>query len=152
MAKTTRKPVTTGEKMTDGSLYAGLTDDGKYRVFAMPTDLSTTITFNNAAKAVKKLNADRALGHADWQIPTREQLKVLIENKDKGALKGTFSKAAGSGPDYSEWYWSSTEYRDDAVFVRSVRPSAGNASWGYKVRLRLNCRPVRLVAAASPSL
>ena len=30
------------------------------------------MTFNDAAKAVQQLNADKALGHDDWHIPIQE--------------------------------------------------------------------------------
>lgn len=136
-----------GTKVADGSIYAGLTENGKYRIFAMASDLSTTMTFNNAAKAVKALNADKALGYDDWQIPTREQLKVLSKNKDEGALKGTFTTQAGRGSDYPDWYWSSTEGRGHADYVYNVRLSDGVDNWTHKDFSRLSCRPVRLVAS-----
>src|SRR5438552_2552949 len=36
-----------GAKMADGSVFAGLTADGKQQIYAMPADLSMTRTFNN---------------------------------------------------------------------------------------------------------
>src|ERR1700674_1093403 len=83
-----------GAKMPDGSLFAGLTTDGKQQIYAMPTDLDVTMTFNDAAKRVEKLNADKFLGHDDWQIPSLDNLRVFYKNQNEGALKGTFTKDA----------------------------------------------------------
>ena len=104
---------TAGTDMEDGSVFAGVTKDGK-KIFAMPVDLGFTATFNDAAKAVKMLNEKKALGHDDWQIPDLETLKTLQRNQNQGSLKGSFNTTnKGSGSDYPDWYWSSTEYRDD---------------------------------------
>jgi len=103
--------------------------DGKQQIFAMPTDLSVTQTFNDGAKSVKKLNVDKSLGHDDWQIPSLENLRVLQKNQDAGALKGTFTKEAGKGSDYAVRYWSSTEDSDDSSSVHLVRFPDGVNDW-----------------------
>ena len=118
----------------------------------MPTDLDVTMTFNDAAKAVKKLNSNKALGHDDWQIPLLENVRVLYKNQNEGALKGTFKTAASSGFDSPDWYWSSTEGRGHSSGVHIFRFSDGCEGWSPKDDCRLSCRPVRLVAASSPSL
>jgi hypothetical protein len=140
-----------GAKMVDGSVFAGMTADGKQQIYAMPDDLDVTMTFNDAAKAVKKLNSQKALGHDDWQIPGKENLLILQKNQNEGTLKGTFKTAAASGSDYPDWYWSSTEHRDDPSGVWAVRFSDGYGGWDPKDNLRLSCRPVRLVAASAPA-
>jgi hypothetical protein len=137
-----------GQQTADG-VYAGLTADGKQQIFAMPTDLGVTMTFNDAAKAVKKLNSNKALGHDDWQITALENVRVLQKNQNEGALKGTFKTAASSGSDFPVWYWSSTELRGTSSYVRDVRFSDGDEGWDLKGGYRLSCRPVRLVAAPS---
>lgn len=139
-----------GAKMADGSIYAGLTADGKAQIFAMPTDLELMMTFNDAVKAVQKLNTQKALGHDDWQIPRVENLRVLYENQDKGALKGTFDDAAVRGSGYSGRYWSSTEDRDDSSWVYVVGFWGGSENWYLKDYVRFACRPVRLVEVPVP--
>lgn len=138
-----------GSKMADGSIFAGLTADGMQQIYAMPTDLDVTMTFNDAAKAVKKLNSNKALGYDDWQIPALENVRVLQKNQNEGALKGTFKTASSSGSVCPDWYWSSTEDRGYSSDVHYVRSSYGYESWTPKGNLRLSCRPVRLVAAPS---
>jgi hypothetical protein len=71
-----------GQQTADG-VYAGLTSDGAQQIFTMPKDLDVTMTFNDAAKAVEKLNTDKALGHSDWQIPSLENLHILQKNQKK---------------------------------------------------------------------
>jgi Protein of unknown function (DUF1566) len=133
-----------GTRMEDGSVYAGLTADGKL-ILAMPADLPVTLTFNDAAKAVKKLNADNALGHDDWQIPVLENLCVMQKNRDEGKLKGSFKTASSSGSTSPDWYWSRTPGRDYPTLVDGVRFSDGYEVWAHKDFGRLSCRPVRLV-------
>jgi hypothetical protein len=136
-----------GQKMADGSVFAGLTADGKQQIYAMPTDLKITMTFNDAAKRVKQLNADKALGHYDWQIPSVDVLHTLQKNQNEGALKGTFAtEDYGSG--FSDWYWSSAEGRGFSSSAPNVRFSNGSEyDWDHEDDFRLSCRPVRLVPA-----
>lgn len=142
---------TAGTDMEDGSVFAGMTKEGKL-IYALPKDLGFTATFNDAAKAVKKLNEKKALGHDDWQIPDLDTLKVLQRNQNQGSLKGTFNTSdKGSRSDCPHWYWSSTQNPDCSSYVSDVRFSDGNHIWLHKDYNRLSCRPVRLVASA-PSL
>jgi len=135
-----------GAKMTDGSIFAGFTADGKQKIYATPSDLDMTMNFNDAAKAVGKLNAGKTLGHDDWQMPSLGTLRVLKNNYNGGKLKGTFITAnKSSGIDCPDWYWSSTPYRDSPTFVDIFRFSDSNVSWDYKDYFRMSCRPVRLV-------
>ena len=141
-----------GQQTADG-VYAGLTPDGKQQIYAMPKDLNMTMTFNDAAEAVKKLNADKALGHNDWQIPALENLCVLQKNQNEGSLKGTFNTTnKGSGHDFPGWYWSSSPNRDYPTDVGNVRFSDGNEDWNFRDYGRLSCRPVRLSPVSAPSL
>lgn len=144
-----------GFKMADGSVFAGRTADGKQRIYAMPNDLDVCMTFNDAAKAVTTLNNDKALGHDDWQIPSKKNLLSLQKKQNEGALKGTFNtpkEVGDSCPGLScpDEYWSSTK---DRVFppsgVWSVRFSDSNLDWHIKDNFRLSCRPVRLVAVST---
>jgi hypothetical protein len=135
----------TGARMEDGSVYAGLTVDGKQQIYAMPTDLDVTMTFNDAAERVRQLNADKALGHDDWQIGSLEVTRVLEKNQNAGALKGNFKTASSSGAGCPDWYWSSTEHRGDSSCVHGVYFSDDLETWFHKDNGRLSCRPVRLV-------
>jgi hypothetical protein len=143
-------------QLTKDGVYAGLTADGKQQIYAMPKDLDVTKTFNDAAKAVEELNTANAFGHNDWQIGSLDVMRVLQKNQNEGKLAGTFKTASSSGSDCPGWYWSSTPHRaPNRAYpdgVDDVHFSNGDEYWGYKVFSRLNCRPVRLLPVAAPSL
>jgi len=61
-----------GDLAPDGTIFVGAPPDARARTFALPADLAVAMTFNDAAKAVQQLNADKALGHDDWHIPIQE--------------------------------------------------------------------------------
>src|SRR5258708_1302015 len=97
-----RKP---GDEMRDGTIYAGISPDTGKAMYTKPYDEQLTFTFNEAGKY-----ADTTLdayGHHDWRVPTKGELNVLRENRNEGALKGTFN-VTGSYP--AGWYWSSSQY------------------------------------------
>jgi hypothetical protein len=108
----TREP---GDRMPDGTIFAGLSPETGKQMFAMPADAGVTMTFNEAAKYAKKLNAEKTFGHDDWRVPTKAELNVLFENRDKGVLKGTFN-LAGSNP--SGWYWADAPYIDIGAYCQ----------------------------------
>jgi len=146
-----KKALEIGARMADGSIFAGLTADGKQQIYAMPNDLIVCVTFNDAAKVVRKLNEKNTLGHDDWQIPSSDSLHILYKNQNEGALKGTFNTSAdlGSGFVFPQCYWSSTKCPDNPSFVEDVRFSGGGGAWDRKDDVRLSCRPVRLVEASA---
>jgi hypothetical protein len=115
-----------GHKMTDGTVYAGTSPDTGKAMFAAPSDAPLTYTFNEAAGYSKQLNAEKYLGHDDWRVPTKAELNVLYENRNKGALQGTFNLA---GPLPAAWYWSSTEGDFNAW---GQRFGDGDQGWGYR--------------------
>jgi hypothetical protein len=143
-----------GQKMEDGTIYAGLTPDGKQHIYAMPQDLSIpfrfkqslTMTFNHAVAAAKKLNATRSFGHDDWHIPSLENLHVLRANQNEGALKDTFNATNEIFNDsLNGWYWSSTldpKYRDTRD---NVRFTDGKEYHTHEDTDLLRCRLIRLV-------
>src|ERR1700742_2629356 len=96
----------------------------------MAEDLDLALIFNEAAKAVDKLNADKTLGHSDWQIGSMDVMRVLKKNQNEGALKGSFKT------DYraTSWYWTGSQVYDkdindnlarSLIFVEGLRPDEG---------------------------
>ena len=142
MTAPVKEPVKVGQKMKDGSIFAGLTEENEYQIFVMPSDLGILHTFNKAAKAIDRLNKDKDanLGHKDWQIGSLDVMRVVQKNRNEGALKDTFETAASSSG-----YWSSTEHPVFPTHVHFVRFSLKNDHWSDKDN-KLNCRPVRLRA------
>lgn len=136
-----------GAEMADGSIFAGLDLDTKQRIFTMPFDLSVPMIFNDAAKAVKKLNTDKTLGHNDWQIPSLKNLRVLQKNQNEGKLRGSFNTTnKGNGSTWPGSYWSHTSATDGSGDVRTIRFSDGFEGDDRTYINRLCCRPIRFGA------
>ena len=114
-----RKP---GDRMPDGTIFAGISPDTGRPMYAAPADAPLTMKWKAAMKYAAKLDA---YGHHDWRVPTKAELNVLYENRDKGALKGTFN-VTGSHP--AGWYWSSTEI-DYGYYARGQHFSDGDQGW-----------------------
>jgi Protein of unknown function (DUF1566) len=93
-----------GDKMCDGTIYAGISPDTNKPMYAMPADAPLTMTFNEAAEHAKTTNSQRAYGHDDWRVPTKNELNVLFNNR--AAIGGL--NVSGSNP--AGWYWSATPY------------------------------------------
>ncbi|MCE9508301.1 MAG: ankyrin repeat domain-containing protein [Alphaproteobacteria bacterium] len=113
-----------GDKMPDGTVYAGFSPDTQKPIYAAAEDASLTMTFNQAAEYAAKLEVH---GHTDWRVPTREELNVLYQNKDKGFLKGTFSEVRGDC-----WYWSSTQDSEDSKHAYYQRFDYGQQGSFFK--------------------
>ena len=90
-----------GERMPDGTVYAGISPDTGKAMYATAADAPLTFTFNQTQKYAANLDAN---GHKDWRVPTRAELNVLYENRAAiGGFNDTGSTPAG-------WYWSSSQY------------------------------------------
>ena len=89
-----------GDKMPDGTVYAGLSPDTNKPMYTTPADAPLTYNFNQAQKYAAKLDAH---GHTDWRVPTKGELNVLFQNRDAiGGFDIYGSQPAG-------WYWSSSQ-------------------------------------------
>ncbi len=140
-----------GQLMSDGAIFAGTTADGKYEIHTLSADLAPT-TFDGAVIRINKLNRKKMLGYDDWEIPSLENLIILRENKNEGALKDSFNTNSGSGDSvtFPGWYWSSTVYRDRPSYVWSIKFSIDDhddkdEDWVSKGARLFSCRPIRLV-------
>jgi Protein of unknown function (DUF1566) len=90
-----------GDKMSDGTIFAGTSPETHKPMYTTPEDAPLTYTFNHAQKYAAKLDAH---GHHDWRVPTKGELKVMFQNR---AAIGGFN-VTGAFP--AGWYWSSTEH------------------------------------------
>jgi hypothetical protein len=88
-----------GDKMPDGTVYAGISPDTHKPMYTTPADAPLTPTFNVAKEYAAKLDAH---GHKDWRVPTKAELNVLFNNR---AAIGGFD-ISGSNP--AGWYWSAS--------------------------------------------
>lgn len=97
-----------GDKMPDGTIYAGISPDTGRRMYATPPGASLTMPFNEAVERLKASNGRKLCGHEDWRVPTKNELNVLFNNR---AAIGGFNE---SGSSRDGWYWS----------------TASNSAWG----------------------
>jgi hypothetical protein len=88
-----------GDKMSDGTVLAGISPDTNKPMYTTPADASLTMKFNEAQEYAAKLDAH---GHQDWRVPTKAELNVLFNNR---AAVGGFNV---SGSDPAGWYWSAS--------------------------------------------
>jgi hypothetical protein len=123
-----------GDKMPDGTVYAGISPDTGNAMYAMPADASVTYAFNEAQKYAQTINACKEHGHDDWRVPTKAELNMLFNNR---AAIGGFN-VSGSSP--AGWYWSSSQ--DDTWLAWSQRFSVG-AQFSYFKDLHSAVRCVR---------
>lgn len=147
------KTLKVGTPQIDGTVFAGVLSDGVTRMYTTPQDFEPK-TFNSAASAIHWMNHNRDFGHSDWQMPNEEAARVLLANRRKGALSGTFKDAAAKG-DYNHtaiesYYWMSTPDAElagimDNQRVRALRMHDGGIYIDLLENNKLSCRPVRLV-------
>ena len=102
MTKSTEPKI--GDKMPDGSIYAGVSPNTGMPMYTTPADAPLTMTFNEARNYASKLDTH---GHDDWRVPTAAELNVLFNNR---AAIGGFNL---SGSDPAGWYWTSEEFDDN---------------------------------------
>lgn len=70
-----------GDKMPDGTVYAGISPETGKAMYATPADAPLTMKFNAAKDYAQGLNAQKAHGHEDWHVPTKNELNVLFNNR-----------------------------------------------------------------------
>lgn len=115
------EPPQIGDAMKDGTIYAGVSPDTGKRMYAAPADAPIAMDFNAAAQYAKNLQVGNK---KDFRVPTKNELNVLFENKEKGALKGSFN-AAGI-------YGTSTPYPITDLFAYEQYFRGGAVTYDFK--------------------
>lgn len=112
-----------GDKVADGSIFAGISPETKRPMFVLPKDESLRMSFNAAQKHAR--NVDEC-GHKDWRLPTPAELHVLYTNKDKGYLKGSFNQ---NKKDPKSWYVASPQFHGYNDEPNEQNFSDGKRDW-----------------------
>jgi hypothetical protein len=100
-----------GSTVPDGTVYAGVSPDTHEPLYTTPADAPGIYTWSKGEDYCRALQAS---GHQDWHVPTKDELNILYENRNTGALKGTFNE---TGSDPAGWYWSSLQiYNNDTAW------------------------------------
>jgi len=123
-----------GDKMEDGTIYAGVSPDTGEAMYVTPADASGTLKWKQAMQYAADLDAN---GHKDWKLPTKAELNVLFKNcaKIDGFNEGASYPAC--------WYWSSTQSRDFMGGAWMQRFSSDGNQVCYSKGLVASVRPVR---------
>ena len=120
-----------GDRMPDGTVFAGISPDTNKPIYATPFDASLTMKFNDAQEYAAKLDAH---GHKDWRVPTKAELNVLFNNRAAiGGLDITGSSPAG-------WYWSASP---NGRWVAWCQRLSDGAQYDIYKLYHLSVRPVR---------
>lgn len=107
------KPPEPGDKMPDGSIYAGISPDTGKPMYTRDEDQGFG-TFGSGTSGFEGFAArSQYHGHNDWRVPTKAELNVLFNNR---TAIGNFDL---SGEDGFGSYWSATR-------------SGKSATWGQR--------------------
>jgi hypothetical protein len=63
-----------GDRMADGTIYAGISPDTDKPLYTTPADAPLTYTFNQAQEYAAALDAH---GHHDWRVPTLAKIPLV---------------------------------------------------------------------------
>jgi hypothetical protein len=119
-----------GDELEDGTILAGFYE-GK-PLSTTPRDAPGSYTFNEAAKYANNLDAN---GHHDFHAPSKGELNVLYENRNKGKLAGTFNET-GSGS--AGWYRSSSQSGDYGAWAQRFSDGSHD-DYGKDIASSLRC-------------
>lgn len=107
--------------MQDGTVYVGVSPHTGKPLYVMPNDLEGKYSWQDAKTAAAE---QTFAGHADWRVPTKEELDMLYLARE--AIGG-----------FDGWYWSSTDYSGGSAWFQlfaNGHRNAFNKNYPYRVR------------------
>jgi len=110
-----------GELMPDGTVYVGVSPETGGAMYARYRDSSLPMKWEKATKYVKGLSSH---GYDDWKLPSKKEMQVLFENKEKGSLKGTFNQSVFIGRGS---YWTAEEKDRNYAYYQCFKD--GDQDW-----------------------
>ena len=119
-----------GDRMPDGTVYAGDSPDTGKPMYTTPTDASL-MKWKEAMDYTAKLNA---YGHQDWRLPAKGELNALFNNR---AAIGGFNENVR---DTASWYWAGMQ--EDKRIAWAQRFCDGDQVW-HAAASSSSVRPVR---------
>jgi hypothetical protein len=94
-------PPELGEKVPDGTIYAGVSPDTGRPMYVQTADAPRMMDFDDACVFAARSDAN---GRRDWRVPSQGELAVLFNNRAKiGGFNVTGMSSAG-------WYWTSDSH------------------------------------------
>lgn len=157
MTKATKKALKPGERMEDGTIFAGISPDTNKNMFVTPEDAPDQLKkWKEAMEYAASLDAH---GHKDWKLPTKEELRVIFKNSaDIGNFNTEPNEIVHSDTQHLIYlgYASSSEQdggwygeypKEDALFQNF---GDGQRRWNNKDFTLCRARPVRLESRRKP--
>jgi len=134
MQATANKAPKVGDKMPDGTIYAGISPDTGKPMYALPADAPLTMKWKQAMDYAANFEGN-GYPKGTFRAPTIDELYVLFGHRAKiGGFNETGSDPAG-------FYWSSTQHPDEAVRAWHMTFDdgypLGDSPKTYKCSLRL---------------
>jgi hypothetical protein len=114
MTQTTPEKV--GDKMPDGTVFAGISPDTGSLMYAMPADEPLNMKWKRAVQFANNLDV---FGHKDWRVPTKKELDVLFSNR----------AAIGGFDDDPSSYWSSSDVLKIGAWTRNFNSGVRDVSF-----------------------
>lgn len=108
-----------GDKVEDGSIFAGISPDTKTLLLVAAEDAPSLMSFDAAARHAKTFEAH---GQKGWCLPTPEELSQIFRSKKGGSLMGAFN--------LSSLYWTNKASPYSASYAYCADLSDGEE--GYK--------------------
>ncbi len=112
-------PPIIGDRADDGAIYVGISPDTKKPMYAAPADEPLLMSFNEASERARELS--KMTGKI-YSLPSKNELNMLFNACEKGALKGTFNLSS------SGRYLSSSSHR---IAIGDQRAGAYSEFGGY---------------------
>jgi hypothetical protein len=84
-----------------------------------------------ALEAIQELNSRQHLGYSDWRLPSRRELRSLI---DHGASRPALPQGHPFRQVSQTWYWTSTSSAMYPAYAWYVHMEGGRMFWGAKDR------------------
>jgi len=128
------------EKVFPGSQHVAVIDHARGLMWAADDVCAEAVTFEEAEKSVAKLRLE---GHADWRLPTIEELLSCVDYTRHDPAANTDLHRVKS-----VWYWTSTP----AAWAASARWFVHFFDGGSFVGLGLNSGRVRAVRSVPVAL
>lgn len=130
---------THGELVTDAA--TGLTWSLDANLIGFPA------TWGEALEAVRRMNAEAALGHADWRMPNRREMRGLVSH---GARKPALPAGHPFQGVFLGWYWTCTTSAMAPAYAWCVHMEGGRMFYGRKDQYGL-LWPVRGESSVLPA-
>jgi hypothetical protein len=102
-----------------------------------------TKTWQEALDYAACLNTNTYLGHNDWRLPNRKELRSLVNYSQSDSAAWLNNASQGFSNVQATYYWSSTTYAPNTIYAWVVNMNGGYVDYGGKAGGGYYVWPVR---------